>query len=368
MKLMYIIGQLSYGGAERQLYELIKRLRSRSDYEITVVSLSSNNYPYKKRLDEIGITVIEIPRKKGFDLSRLMKLRRVIQQFQPDIIHSYLENATNYTFWATRFTTYRYIAAVRNASRRRGTARQFLDRISHRFAKHVTVNSHALRKHCMNTLHIPETRLTTIYNFIDFERLEKNYTHEAEEIRQELGISSTDRVIGSIGRLVPQKNPFLFLKVALALADIYPQTKFIVLGEGELRKELMASGKELIKQNRLFYLGHKDHPEYYLKVMDLFLLTSRYEGFPNVALEAMAAEVPVISTPVEGIEEFIVPDKTGLIAQPEPNEFIEKARTLLEGKDLAPTVTKNAHKAIRQVFQEDKLLQQFMSLYQHFTA
>lgn len=367
MKLMFIIGQLSYGGAERQLYELAFRLRNTKEYDIIVISLSSNNHPYKKRLESLGIQVIEVERKKGFDLSRIIRLRRIIREYKPDLIHSYLENATNYTFLATLFSSHKYMAAVRNASRNRGLIRVFFDRISHRFARHITVNSHALKKYCMKNLAIPKDKMTTIYNFIDFKRLEKVYYNETAIIRSDLGIAPDDIVIGTIGRLAPQKNPFLFLEIAQDLAEKLPNAKFLVIGDGALRNDLIKAGHDLINQKRLFYPGQTDHPEYYLKIMNVFLLTSLYEGFPNVVLEAMAAKVPVIATPVEGIEEFIIPGKTGFIVEPDKLSFTRQILAIYNKNIQIEPITKEAHLSLHQTFDDKNLLRQFTDLYQRFT-
>ncbi|MGH8245445.1 MAG: GT4 family glycosyltransferase PelF [Gammaproteobacteria bacterium] len=134
--------------------------------------------------------------------------------------------------------------------------------------------------------------------------------------RAELGIGLTAPVAGMIARLVPQKDPLMFVQMARIVADRLPSARFLIVGDGPLRAHMIEAMNSLGLQSQVQLLGFRtDIPEL-LASMDVVVLTSRWEGMPLVALEAMAAGKPVVATFTSGIAEAVVHRETGWIAGP----------------------------------------------------
>jgi glycosyltransferase involved in cell wall biosynthesis len=126
-----------------------------------------------------------------------------------------------------------------------------------------------------------------------------------QRVRSELGIGPSDLVIGTVACLKPQKEPENFVRVAALVAEELPQARFILAGDGVLRDRIDRLVRENLLSGRFHLLGwRRDIPEL-MSAMDVFVLTSRWEGLPCVLLEARAAAVPVVATDVGGAKEAI---------------------------------------------------------------
>ena len=120
-------------------------------------------------------------------------------------------------------------------------------------------------------------------------------------------------VVGTVGRLSAQKDPETFLRVARQVLDEVPDACFVIVGDGPLRDATERLAARLGLGDRLHLLGiRRDVPEV-LRALDVFVLTSRWEGLPRVVLEAMASVVPVVASSVDGTAEVVQDGVNGLL-------------------------------------------------------
>jgi glycosyltransferase involved in cell wall biosynthesis len=131
--------------------------------------------------------------------------------------------------------------------------------------------------------------------------------------RAQHGIRSDLRIVGSIFRFFPEKNPQLWLHVAAEIVRRRPDIRFLLLGSGPLLFTLRRLVERLGIKNHVIFAGEEEDPRVALALMDVFLLVSRAEGLPNVLIEAQAQGVPVVTTEAGGAAEAVDPDRTGLI-------------------------------------------------------
>jgi glycosyltransferase involved in cell wall biosynthesis len=151
-----------------------------------------------------------------------------------------------------------------------------------------------------------------IHNGVDFETIENDSNDDnVELILEELGIGREDKVVGSVFRVVEEKNPKLWIDVASEVIAELDNTHFVIVGGG-IQLELM---KEYVQRkgidNRMHLVGQSTDIASWLKRMDLFFLTSKVEGLPNVLIEAQGFGVPVISTDAGGSRETFIDGVTG---------------------------------------------------------
>ncbi len=133
------------------------------------------------------------------------------------------------------------------------------------------------------------------------------------EVRRELGLGADDEVVLCVACLKPQKDPLTFVRVAAAVSKQRPKARFVWAGDGELRDAMVAEADRLGLGPRLSLLGwRRDVPDL-LHAADLFLLTSRWEGLPQVLPQAMAARLPIVATRVDGNPEAVGDD--GLLVE-----------------------------------------------------
>lgn len=137
-----------------------------------------------------------------------------------------------------------------------------------------------------------------------------------EAARRALGLSDDNLAIGSIGNLKPQKSPLdLVEAAALALAS-EPRLVFLVCGDGELKREVVARARARGITDRFRLLGWQSDPVKILAALDVYVLLSRFEGLPRSVLEAFAAGIPVVATAVDGTPEVVKDGETGVLVEP----------------------------------------------------
>lgn len=136
------------------------------------------------------------------------------------------------------------------------------------------------------------------------------------ELRRELALPASAKLVGIVGRLVPIKGHALFLDAAALLSRRRTDVRFLIAGDGELRPALEAQAQELGLAGRIHFLGWRLDLERIYADLDLAALSSYNEGTPVCLLEAMAAGLPVVSTDVGGVADIVEHGKTGLLVPP----------------------------------------------------
>src|SRR6185437_1159796 len=143
--------------------------------------------------------------------------------------------------------------------------------------------------------------------------------------RQELGIAPNVPLIGTVGRLVPQKGMPYWLDAAALVTRELPNAQFLIIGDGELRPALERQAQQLGIAGSVRFLGAHDTPWRTLAACDLVAFSSLYEGLPQTGLEALAAGVPMVATRLNGTEEIIQEGWNGTLVP------ARDARKLAEG-------------------------------------
>jgi glycosyltransferase involved in cell wall biosynthesis len=180
-------------------------------------------------------------------------------------------------------------------------------------------------RHMVEGLRIRGRRINLVQNGIDLDHF--GCLPDKETIRKELGVTQAATVVGAVGRLVEQKGFDMFLAVAKNIKHSIPDSTFIVVGDGPCRHELEREAARLGLASCVRFLGMRNDVPRLLKAMDLLLVTSRWEPFGIVVLEAMAAEVPIVAFRVGGIPE-ILGDQCGELVQ--PNDVLEMSEAALK--------------------------------------
>ncbi len=184
------------------------------------------------------------------------------------------------------------------------------------------------------------------------------------ELRLEFGIPPKVPVVGTVGRLSPQKNPLEWLEIAAKIAASKPNCYFLLVGDGPLRGEVENHIKKLNLQNRVILTGLRRDVSRLLSLMDVFLLTSLWEGLPRVLPQAMCVEVPIVAYASDGVAEIIKHDQTGLICAPgEINVAASYCLQILDSPDLRNKLIAQAKKLATEQFDLRSMIRQLEELY-----
>jgi glycosyltransferase involved in cell wall biosynthesis/GT2 family glycosyltransferase len=202
---------------------------------------------------------------------------------------------------------------------------------------------------------------------IPFERFRADASRR-ERARMRLDIDSDDIVIGSVGRLSPQKNPLDFVATAAALLKHRDDLLFLYVGDGPLRPKVTRALEDAGVGDRVRLLGLRDDVPDILCAMDIFVLTSLWEGLPRVVPQALAGGVPVVAYNIAGIEEAVIEGRNGFLVPPgDVDELVERIDRLLRDASLLRELGRRAGEEFDESFTEDRMIRDLEALYDEVT-
>ena len=315
-----VIGQLHMGGSERQLFELARNLKGGS-CEPYVYCLSEVVEPFGPRLAREGIKLRTIPRRRGLEARRVVTLARMLRDDRIDVVNSFSQHMNLYAYLSILLARRGvFIASSRVTDLPEPALRRWLNGLVYRRSRWVVVNSQEGVGHVAKIYHIPPARIQPLVNGIDSARFQG--TAGSTEVRSSLGIPADAPLAGLVGRITRQKRVDLFLAAAKDTAARIPQARFLVIGAGELAEEMKSLAAQLNLDSKVVFTGATEKVDSLLAAMDLLVLASDFEGFPNVILEAMAAGRPVVATDVGGCRELVSNGITGFLVPPGDSQAI----------------------------------------------
>ncbi|MBY6037221.1 glycosyltransferase family 4 protein [Fictibacillus nanhaiensis] len=201
-------------------------------------------------------------------------------------------------------------------------------------------------------LGIHENKITTIYNGVDLEQ----FLYQEKQ-------PSTRFKVGILARLSEEKNHSLFLDVAHAFKD-NSRFLFYIAGDGPDYQKVLQKIRFLGLQERVQLLGNVEHPELFIRDMDVLLLTSKREVFPMVVIEAMAVGTPIITINKGGIPEAVIHKQTGLLMQEHSIEEFCSTLVELDSKaELQKVIIKEARRKVVTDFSLDKMIKETTNEY-----
>jgi glycosyltransferase involved in cell wall biosynthesis len=192
----------------------------------------------------------------------------------------------------------------------------------------------------------------------------RNAGRGRDAVRAELGCEPRHVLVGTVACLKPQKGPLDFVRAAAAAHARCDRLRFVMAGDGELRAEVEALVRQLGLGGVVRVLGWRRDVADLLHAMDIFLLTSRFEGLPRSVLQAMAAGVPVVATAVDGTPEVVRDGRSGLLVPPEnPEAAADRVLELVADADLRRRCVDEARRALDDGFDIHRMVRDLERIY-----
>ena len=208
-----------------------------------------------------------------------------------------------------------------------------------------------------------DSQFTLIRTGINVKEFEP--TAESKTILDPYKIPADSIIVGTVARLVEDKDPFNFLLAAKFVHDQYPNAHFIWVGDGPLEDDLHKKIKEFGLQEVFHLVGYQSNVKDFLQAMDIFVLSSTSEGLSISMLEAMASGLPVISTLVNGAAETISDGETGfLVPIGDSEKLAEAILKLLAAPSFMREMGHLAREHIRNYFSFDEMINKIELLYE----
>jgi glycosyltransferase involved in cell wall biosynthesis len=269
------------------------------------------------RARQLGVDYVEVRQRRLIDPAMWRSVRRLVRQKQIDIVHAHdykTDLLALLLAWRQGVIPLATAHGWTGHSRRERLLYYPVDkRLLARFPCVIAVSSE-IRQALLHAGARPE-RVRTVLNGIDH-RAFRREPGRAAEVRAGLGIAPGEVVLGAMGRLEPQKRFDVLLEAFALLLPKRPALRLLIAGEGSARAELLAKASQLEVASACRFLGHYGNVIEFHHALDLFVQSSDYEGTPNVVLEAMALETPVVATEVGGTGEVIGDGVHGLLVPP----------------------------------------------------
>lgn len=314
LKLLFFLPSLAGGGAERTILNLANSV-DRNVFSVTLLLINQvdnglNKDEYSKYLKEdVKLINLGIDVRKNKYLSILIATANVIKNLKPDVVMSTMYKANLLMFVATKLSRFKGRLILREATNRSVYKPSLFEK---RLIKYIYCHANAtialsegVKNDLVDYFDVDSNNITVIYNPIDIDGIKKRMVENVE-----LEPSFT---IVAAGRLITAKDYPTMLKAVRMLSIPF---HLYILGKGPLEENLLSQINELELNGKVTLLGFQDNPYKYFRAADLFLLTSAWEGFGHVIVEAMSCETCVLCTncnygPAEiisdGINGFIVP-------------------------------------------------------------
>lgn len=324
MKIAFIAGTLGQGGAERQLFYILKTLKQ-NGHDPYVLCLMKGQF-WESRIRDLGIPVIWVG-KSSKKLFRLLSIIREISKRSADVIHSQHFPTNLYAVVAGQILKKRSIGSLRSNVFDEIADAGYLGKFSFRLPKLLVCNSESGIKNALGLGKL-RSQLFYLHNVVDETYFIPELTNCIHKKLQ----------VVFVGTLRPPKRVDRIIRVAKSCLDQGLDVDFNLFGGGEQMESLInyASDIGVLDVNLKFH-GRISDPRIAYQQADVFLLTSDREGTPNVMFEAMACGLPIVSTNVGDVGSYVTNGVNGFIAESPDEELkiVEALRTLSENLFLA---------------------------------
>ncbi|PWU05177.1 MAG: hypothetical protein C5B52_00090 [Bacteroidetes bacterium] len=334
MKVLHILGELQFSGAELMLYTAAGKFRE-ENLEITILSTGENEGIYARHFRNLGWSVLHIPFRRNFNFFR--KLFAFLRNSSFDVVHIHMERAFLYTALVTYFSgKFKIIRTVHNnflfsgyLKRRRQVHHFIASRMLH--VTFTSISSSVMETEKTRYF----TKTTLIHNWIDVD----NFKSMPDSDR----ITIIQPKIITVGKCLPEKNHIAVLKIVKELNERNIHCHYTHIGCGELEE----AEKNWASQNgisaQVQFIGHTDRVKDFLNEANFYLMPSLFEGVGNACLEAMAAGTFCIVNNAPGLNTLIQDGFTGLIVDfSDPKKIADLILSVSLDSKTYSEITRNA--------------------------
>lgn len=335
MRVLFVISELTFGGAQKQVVELARQL-VRHGHDAAIYTLN-DDVPRAKELEGSGVELFVDQKRMRLDPAVLRRLRAKIVGWKADIVHGFLFDGDIYA----RIATFGTGVPCLNSERSDNYTISRVQKIAHWLTKPlvdgVVANSRSGSAFAQKLYGYSAKQMHVVWNGLRIDEFEKRGESQADYKREFFG-PGEHKVACLVGAIKPAKDYPLALEVARELVELDPAWRVLFIGDQLAKKVNYGVGKDsdssdykalamahyerIGHHDRIKFAGERKDAPAIVKQCDVLFMTSRWEGFPNVVLEAMVLGTPVVSTEYSDIR-YILPRTEQIVKSRSPRELAQ---------------------------------------------
>jgi glycosyltransferase involved in cell wall biosynthesis len=359
LRLLLVVDSLEVGGAERHVVDLAMALH-RKGHEVEVACSVSGGL--SEPLEAAGVPVWPLARrlvKRRVSVAYARGIRRLLGERRFDLVHAHIFASAIAAAIATLGKGVPLVITEHTEASWQTWRTRRVSRWAHRRAKRVIAVSTPIERRLIERDGVPPHLVTRIPNAV---------IPASDEPPDPAGPLPDAWVegplVGVVARLQPEKGVANFLKAAARVSEISPRARFLVVGDGPLREELLNLVEHLGISERVRFLGYRTDSRALMGLMDLLVVPSLTEGSPLIVLEAMAAGVPVVASAVGGIPDQVRHGREGILVPPDdPDALGDALGALLRDPAYARRLGEAGRRRTENEFSHETLVRRIEAVY-----
>jgi glycosyltransferase involved in cell wall biosynthesis len=334
MRILYVISELNFGGAEKQLVELARQLANRG-HEVAIYTLN-RDVQRKPELAGSTVTLIVDQKRARLDPAVLWRLRKTINHWRPDIVHGFLFDGDFYSRVAALGSGIPVLNSERSDAYRLSWSQSLAHRLTRGLARGVVANTFSGKAFAQRLFGLPSDDVHVVWNGIQLEALERRAAATTADYRSAFFGDHRVRVACLVGSISPVKDHHLALESAARLIAADPAWRVLFVGDqlsmatsyrpgqnsdaSGYKAGVLKHYERLGLSDKIIFAGLRTDAPAIIRQCDVLYVTSEREGFPNAVLEAMGLGVPVVSTEYSDIRR-ILPFPWQVVASRSPDDI-----------------------------------------------
>jgi len=358
MKILHINTEKTWRGGEQQTFNLLNGLNKKNISSHLVCQPGS---PMAEQAEEAGIKTFPIAMHGEVDPFACFRIKTLIKRNKYSIIHSHTSHAHTLAFLSSfgtkviRLVTRRVDFSIYRHSFLK------LNGIKYRYMSDFYVAISRKIKEVMVADGVPKERVFVVHSGINPERFEH---FKKEPLIAEFNIKGNEQIVINVAHLAGHKGQKYLVRAIPDVLAKLPNTRFFIVGGGELMEELKTLSKSLGLDDRLVFTGFRKDVGAFYHTADLFVMSSVQEGLGTAVLDALALGKPVVATKSGGIPEIIQNGETGLLVpSEEPNALSDAIVQILTDNELANRVAGKGQALVNKKFTVSAMVDKNIDVY-----
>jgi glycosyltransferase involved in cell wall biosynthesis len=364
VRVAYCLDSFEIGGTELNAVRVAEALDP-GRIELRIFHLQTRG-PLRSRYERLGLRMTHVPIPNLYSprtAAQGVRLAELLRRDRVDVMHSHDIYCNIFAVpWARLLGNCSVIASRRWGPRASRPELATANRWSSKLAHRVLANSSGVAGLLARDDRVPAKKIVEIPNFLSEDAFDGTDEAARAAQRRSWGVPEGAFAVGIVARLAPVKNHAMLLR---AMAQLDARFHLVAIGEGPLRPGLEELARSLGIETRVHFVGEVISPRNLHQCLDVSVLCSVSEGFPNSLIEAMAAARPVVATPVGGVVDAVTHGVTGiLVAVDDPAALAQALRMLQADPPLRQRLGEAAREAVGRKFRQAVVIEKLSSLYE----